>query len=247
MTRALTELTVDDCGVGVLRMRDERGKNALSIEMVAELETHFGELGRRDDVNVVVLTGTDEYFSTGANRAALEAIMDGRVAPRDLLLPRLLLAVPVPVVAAMSGHAIGGGLALGICADITIAARESRYGATFMRYGFTPGLGMTRMLEYVMGPSLAHELLLTGATFRGSRFERHGAFNYVMPRGEVLTKAQVIAAELAARPAAALKMLKATLSRSKRVLFEEARTAEGVMHAATFGTPEVARLIQELE
>jgi polyketide biosynthesis enoyl-CoA hydratase PksI len=242
----LTHLTVE-CGIGVLRMCDERGKNALSIEMVGDLEARFGEIGRRDDVNVIILTGTDSYFSTGANRAALQAIVDGRIAPRDLLLPRLLLDIPVPVIAAMSGHAIGGGLAVGICADVTIAARESRYGATFMRYGFTPGLGMTRMLEYAMGPSLAHELLLSGATFRGSRFERHGAFNYVLPRSDVDAKARAIAADLAAQPAAALRMLKATLSRSKRALFEEARAAEAVMHAATFRTPEVARLIQEME
>jgi len=228
-------------------MCDTRGKNALSIEMVGELEARIGDIAKRDAVKVVVLAGTDDYFSTGANRAALEAIVDGRVAPRDLLLPRLLLDIPVPVVAAMAGHAIGGGLALGICADITIAARESRYGATFMRYGFTPGLGMTALLEYTMGPPLAHELLLTGATFRGSRFERHAAFNYVLPRGAVDAKARAIAADLAARPATALKMLKAMLSRSKRELFEEARAAEGVMHTATFVTPEVARLIQELE
>jgi polyketide biosynthesis enoyl-CoA hydratase PksI len=247
VTLSLTELTVDECGIGVLRMCDTRRKNALSIEMVADLEARIGEIARHETVKVIVLAGTDDYFSTGANRAVLEAILDGRVAPRDLLLPRLVLDIPVPVVAAMTGHAIGGGLALGICADVTIAARESRYGATFMRYGFTPGLGMTRMLEYTMGPSLAHELLLTGATFRGSRFERHGAFNYVLPRGEVGAKAMAIAADLAARPHAALRMLKATLSRSKRALFEEARANENVMHTATFGTPEVARLIQELE
>ena len=247
VTHSLTQLTVDECGVAVLRMCDTRGRNALSIEMVAELEARLADIGRREGVKVVVLAGTDDYFSTGANRAVLQAIVDGRVAPRDLLLPRFVLDISVPVIAAMAGHAIGGGLALALCADVAIAARESRYGATFMRYGFTPGLGMTRLLEYAMGPSLAHELLMTGATFRGTRFERHGAFNYVLPRGEVGAKAMAIAADLATRPPRALTMLKATLSRPKRVLFEEARAAEGVMHAATFGTPEVARLIQELE
>lgn len=245
--RTLTELSIDACGIGFLTMSDVRGKNALSLEMVAELESHVAEARRCEDLKVVVLTGTDEYFSTGANRAVLEALVDGAVAPRDLLLPRLLLDIPVPVIAAMSGHAVGGGLAIGICADITIAARESRYGATFMRYGFTPGMGMTRLLEYAIGPMLAHELLLTGSTFRGSRFERHGAFNYVLPRAEVAVKARAIAAELASKPRAALVMLKATLSRRKRELFEAARTQENVMHEATFRTPEVARLIQELD
>ena len=247
MTAALTDLTVDDSGVAVLTLRDERGKNALSMEMVAELEAGIERIRRRDDVRVLVLAGTENYFCTGANRAVLEAIAAGRVAPRDLLLPRLLLDIPVPVIAAMAGHAIGGGLAVAICADITIAASESRYGATFMQYGFTPGLGMTRLLEYVMGPPLAHELLLTGATFRGSRFERHGAFTYVLPRADVVEKARAIAADLSGRPRRPLALLKAALSQPKRELFEAARTHESAMHEATFGTTDVARLIQQLE
>lgn len=247
MKAVLTELAVRPGGVAFLTLCDERGKNALSIRMVDEIERRVDEIRARDDVKVVLIAGTDDYFCTGANRAVLEAIIDGRVAPRDLLLPRLLLDVPVPVVAAMAGHAIGGGLAIGICADVTIAARESRYGATFMRYGFTPGLGMTRLLEYVMGPSLAHELLLTGATYRGSRFERHAAFNYVLPRAEVLAKASAVAEELAARPRVPLMLLKAALSRQKRELFEAARIDEVAMHEATFGTADVARLIEELD
>ena len=247
MTATLTDLAIDPCGIGVLTMRDVRGKNALSLEMVAELESRIGVVQAREDLKVLVLAGTDEYFSTGANRSVLEAIVSGRIAPRDLLLPRLLLDIRVPVIAAMAGHAIGGGLALGICADVTVAARESRYGATFMRYGFTPGLGLTLLLEHAMGPALAHELLLTGTTFRGSRFERHGAFTYVLPRSQVAAKAMAVAAELAARPRLPLVMLKTALSRRKRELFEAARTHETVMHEATFATPDVARLIEELD
>ncbi|HZP49401.1 MAG TPA: polyketide synthase [Vicinamibacterales bacterium] len=247
MSASLTDLTIDGCGIGTLTLRDANGKNALSVELVAELESRIDEVRARAELKVLVMTGTDDYFCTGANRAVLQAIVAGRVAPGDLLLPRRLLDIPVPVIAAMAGHAIGGGLALGICADITIAARESRYGATFMRYGFTPGMGMTSLLEHAMGPPLAHELLLTGATYRGTRFERHGAFTYVLPRSAVAAKAQAIAAELAARPRTPLVLLKAALSRRKRELFERARTHERVMHDATFGTAEVARLIEDLE
>ena len=247
MSGRVTDLAVDAGGVAVLTMRDAPKKNALSAEMVAELESHLAAVQRRDDVKVLVVAGTEEHFSTGANRAALEEIVAGRVAPRDLWLPRLLLDVPVPVIAAMAGHALGGGLALALCADITIAARESRYGATFMRYGFTPGLGITRLLEYAMGPFVAHELLLTGSTFRGSRFERHGAFTYVLPRSEVVPRALALAADLAAKPRLPLTMLKAALSKRRRELFEAARAQEGVMHEATFATSDVARLIQELD
>ena len=159
MTPSLTDFAVESSGVAILTMRDERRKNALSFEMVAEIEQRVAVLQHDDRVKVLVLSGTDEYFSTG-DRAVLDRLATRQVKPRDLLLPRALLDVPVPIVAAMAGHAVGGGLALGICADITIAARESRYGATFMQYGFTPGMGLTLLLEHVIGPALAHELLL---------------------------------------------------------------------------------------
>ena len=154
--------------------------------------------------------------------------------------------MPVPVIAAMAGHAVGGGLALGICADITVVARESRYGATFMQYGFTPGMGSTALLEHVMGPALAHEMLLTGQTFRGSHFETRRAFNYVLPRSEVMAKAAALGETLADKPRVALVTLKMSLSARKREMFERARSVESLMHAITFSTPDVARLIDEL-
>ena len=64
-----------------------------------------------------------------------------------------VLDLPILVVAAMAGHAIGGGLALGLCADIILLSRESRYGASFMNMGFTPGMGITKLLEHVMSPA----------------------------------------------------------------------------------------------
>ena len=247
MTPLLTDFTVDSSGVAVLTMCDERRKNALSFEMVAEIEERMAIVQQRDDLKVLVLAGTDDYFSTGASRAVLEQLATRQAKPRDLLLPRLLLDVPVPVVAAITGHAVSGGLALGVCADITIAARESHYGATFMRYGFTPGLGLTLLLEHAMGPGLAHELLLTGRTFRGAHFVGRGGFNYVLARSDVRAKALAIARDLAEKPRLPLVLLKAALARRKRELFEAARTQEIVMHEATFGTPHVARLIEELE
>lgn len=246
MSGRLTAFRVDASGVALLTMRDERRKNALSVEMVRELEETCAALARDEDVKTLVLSGLDEYFSTGANREVLDELTSGRATPRDLLLPRALLDVPVPVIAAMAGHAVGGGLALGVCADITIIARESRYGATFMQYGFTPGLGLTALLEHLLGPALAHEMLLTGQTFRGSHFENRGAFNYVLPRSDVTAKALALAALLAEKPRPALVSLKVSLSAKKREMFECARSTESLMHTITFSTPQVKRLIDEL-
>jgi polyketide biosynthesis enoyl-CoA hydratase PksI len=245
MNGGLTRFEIDADGIALLTMQDAEGKNALSLAMVEELETRCHEIARHESIKVLIITGTDEYFSTGANREVLEQLLRGKVTPRDLLLPRALLDISSPVIAAMSGHAIGGGLALGICADLTVIARESRYAANFMNYGFTPGLGTTRLLEHLLGPSLAYEMLLTGRSFRGSHFEGKPGFNYVLPRNDVLKKAYELAAMIAEKPRSSLLNLKFTVSAKKRELFETARSSESLMHQISFPLPDVERLIRE--
>ena len=232
-------------GIAVVRMQDGAGKNALSRGLTLELERALGSVSNRPEVRVVVLCGLPEYFCTGASRAVMQELIAGGVAPRDLLLPRALLDLDVPLIAAMEGHAVGGGLALALCADLILAARESRYGCNFMDYGFTPGMGTTQLLEYALGPSLAHEMLLTGRTFRGARFEGSAGFNYMLPRALVMNKALALAAEIAGKPRLSLTALKISLSSRKRQIFEAARSIEIVMHHLTLMQPAVAKSIQE--
>ncbi len=238
-------LDVSPEGIAVLRMHDPEGNNALSREMVTGLESSFFELAQRTDVRVVVLAGTAEVFSSGASREILEELVTGKLAPRDLLLPRAIFNIPVPTIAAMEGHAIGGGLALGICADIVLIARESRYGCSFMNLGFTPGMATTRILEQLVSSAVAHEMLFTGQPLKGSHFEYRSGFNYILPRGEVMAKAMDLAARIAEKPRVPLLLLKSVLSMSKRALFEQARTVETLMHQISFQGTDVERLIQE--
>jgi polyketide biosynthesis enoyl-CoA hydratase PksI len=241
----LTHFEVDADGIALLAMRDLEGKNALSLAMVEELEARCREISHHESIKVLIVTGTDEYFSTGADLEVLRQLLRGKVTPRDLLLPRALLDISAPVIAAMGGHAIGGGLALGLCADLTVLARESRYAANFMNYGFTPGLGTTRLLEHLLGPSLAHEMLLTGRAFRGSHFEGKPGFSYVLPRQDVMKKASELASIIAEKPRTSLLSLKFALSARKRELFEAARSSETLMHQITLPLPEVESLICE--
>ena len=231
-------------GVGVLALQDAESRNALDDAVVRQLEEGLANLGENPAVNVVVLEGLPEVFCSGASRDLLRALADGTRRPTELLLPRRILAVPVPVIAAMQGHAIGGGLAYGICADIVLVARESRYGLTFMNFGFTPGMGTTRLLEQFVSPAIAHEMMYSGHTFKGSHFEGRSGFNYVLPQAEVVSKAHDIAQRIAEKPRPALEALKRTLSLAKRELFEQAYTLETLMHQVTFGS-EVSRRLGE--
>ncbi|MCC6523238.1 MAG: enoyl-CoA hydratase/isomerase family protein [Polyangiaceae bacterium] len=233
-------------GVGVVRMQDAAGKNAMTERFVHELVAAFRAAEAWAPLRVLVLQGLPDMFSTGAHVGMLRDLVGGRVAPSDILLPKVVFDCPVPVVAAMEGHAIGGGLALGLCADMVVIARESRYGATFMNMGFTPGMGMTRLLTHVLSPALAHELLFTGELKRGSFFEGKSGFNAILPRVAVLPAALDLAARVADKPRVSLEMLKRTLSLPRRRAFEETHTIESLMHRVSFASPEVLARIEDV-
>jgi polyketide biosynthesis enoyl-CoA hydratase PksI len=146
----------------------------------------------------------------------------------------------------MEGHAIGGGLAVGFCCDIVIAARESRYGAVFMSLGFTPGMGCTALLAELVGPFLANEMMFTGKRFRGSELERRGThINHIVPRAEVLSRARDIAEQIAEKDGRSLSLLKNALSARKKKLLVDARLQEDLMHRISFSFPETRRTIEE--
>jgi polyketide biosynthesis enoyl-CoA hydratase PksI len=243
--RPVVRLDVDDRGIATVAMDDAPGRNAMSEGFVRALAETLGALAARGEVRVAVLAGLPDVFSGGASRAVLEAILDGKLAPSDIVLPKAVLDVPVPVIAAMEGHAVGGGLALGLCADIVLIARESVYGCNFMNMGFTPGMGTTRLLEHVLSPAIAHEMLYTGQLFKGAHFEGRSGFNYILPRAEVRPKAMDLAARIAEKPRTALETLKRVLSVGKRQAFEATRTVEAMMHGLTFAGEDVRRLIEE--
>lgn len=239
----MVRVTIAD-GVAQILLDDAETGHALGEAMVHALGDAFASAGSDDSVRAVVLAAGGETFSTGAPRELLLKLTRGDVRPTDILLPRLLLDCPVPVVAAMAGHATGGGFALGLAADIVLLGQESRYGFTFMNLGFTPGMGTTVLCEHALSPAVAHELLYTGELRRGADFARTGV-NHVLPRELVLPKALDVAARIAAKPRLAVEALKRTLSLPRRQAFERSITHESFMHQITLGAPGAARRIQD--
>jgi polyketide biosynthesis enoyl-CoA hydratase PksI len=236
--------SIDD-GIATLRLHDEASRNALDGRTVPLIEAALHELGGNQAVKVIILEGLPDVFCSGGSKEMLLALARGEQAPADLLLPKRLLDVPVPVIAAMAGHAIGGGFALGMCADIVLIGRESRYGLSFMNFGFTPGMGTTRLLEHVLSPAIAQELMYTGETVRGRHFEGRSGFNYILPREAVAAKARELGGRIAAKPRASLEILKRSLSLAKRQCFESTYTVETLMHRITMRADDVQRLIEE--
>lgn len=231
-------------GLWQVVMADSEAKNAFGEAFVAELEEVLDFVGRDRGVKVVVMRGLPEVFAAGAPRELLERLAQGELVATDIALSKAVLDVPVPTIAAMEGHATGGGLALGLCADIVVMAKESRYGASFMNMGFTPGMGMTRLLEHVLSPAIAQELLYTGEFRKGADFIGTSGINYVLPKAQVCAKAMDVAERIAEKPRCSLELLKRTLSIRRRQAFEESRTLEAMMHSISFTQDEIRERIE---
>ncbi len=238
---SLLECSLDE-GVAFVELADPESGNALSATLVNELEQCLRAIGGDESVRAVVLSGRGESFCSGAPLELLEQLCDGEVSPTEILLPARLLELPVPMVVAATGHAVGGGFALAMAADIVVLASECRYGFNFTDLGFTPGMGTTRLAESVLGPALARELLLTGELRRGSEF---ASIVPTRPRAEVLAHASDLARRIADKPRHATSLLKRALSARRRTAFEEALACESLMHQVTFADPATRERIRE--
>jgi polyketide biosynthesis enoyl-CoA hydratase PksI len=241
------KLSSEPSGVSLLKMDDVKGRNIFSAEFISEFLHALDVLESEQRTKVLILHGLEDVFCGGADKQALLDLCEGKSAVRDLVICERLLQVPFPVIAAMEGHAIGGGLAVAFCCDMVIAARESRYGAVFMSLGFTPGMGCTTLLAELVGPFLANEMMYTGKRFRGSELEGRGTnINYILPRAEVMTRARDIAEQVAEKDSRSLALLKHALGVKKQKLLVDARLQEDLMHRITFAFPETRRTILEL-
>ena len=243
---SLVSLLRHDDGVVEIAMRDEGSRNAMTEPFVHALSAALKEAALLGDAKCFVLTGLADIFSSGASFDMLVGLSKGELAPTDIVLPKLVLDLPVPVIAAMEGHAVGGGFALGLCADVVMMARESRYGVTFMGMGFTPGMGSTELLLHVMPASLASELLFTGEAKKGSWYEGRTGVNLVAPRAELVSRAMQLAARIAEKPRSSLEMLKRTLSLPRRQTFERTYTMESLMHRVSFAQGDLVARIADV-
>ena len=238
-------LSIDEDGVADLWMHDEPGRNCFSRSFVDELLVRMDELARDPSAKVCIVRGLPELFSGGGDRGVLMDLAEGRIAPYDLELTRNLIELPIPTIAAMEGHAVGGGLIFGLACDMVVMAKQSRYGTNFMDLGFTPGMGTTGLLQFAVGEYVAAEMMFGCQYFKGSHFEHRAEVNYVLDRAKVLAQARKIAARLTDKPRFAIELLKRQLALPRRQAFEKARTAESLMHQVCFERPETQARIRD--
>jgi polyketide biosynthesis enoyl-CoA hydratase PksI len=231
--------------IAVIGMADHANKNGLSRALLEGLREIFEAIARERRARVVVLHGYGNYFCTGGTQELLLELAEGQKTFVERGYFRLLLDCEVPVIAAVQGHAIGGGLTFACSADLTVFAREAVLSANYMQYGLTPGAGATLFIPHRFGPLLGHEMLLRANRWRGRDLEQRGVGAHVVPATEVIDTALSIARELAASRREALCLLKNHLAAPLRRAIEETTRQELAMHQQLMASAEVADLIRD--
>ncbi|SAL32903.1 thiotemplate mechanism natural product synthetase [Caballeronia udeis] len=221
-------------GILEVLMEDRDAKNMFSDAFSDGMREVFAHVEASHEYKVVVITGFGTYFSLGGTSETLLAIHEGRARFTDNQVFRLPLSCSVPVVAAMQGHGIGAGWALGMFADFAIFSEESRYYSPYMSYGFTPGAGATLIFPRTTGYDLARETLLTARDYSGTDLEERGLRQTVLPRNEVLAAAMDLARAIAQNERKRLVEIKRRWTEAQQLPLEETLALELAMHERTF-------------
>jgi enoyl-CoA hydratase len=199
-------------GIATITLNRPAVHNAMNERMREELTACFGELVRSEDARVVVVTGTGERaFSAGADIREFVApqvpvrFRDGR---RRVDFRAAMDRCPQPIIAAIRGFALGGGLELALACDIRIAGEDSQLGLTEVNLAIIPGGGGTQRLPRLVGRGKALEMILTGARIDAREALRIGLVERVVPATDVLSSAQALARALAEKAPVALRYAK---------------------------------------
>jgi enoyl-CoA hydratase len=208
--------------VAVITLNRPQALNALSYGLVKDLSLAMQQLDQDPEVRVIIVTGGEKVFAAGADikEMADRGPFDERVLER-LAYRDKFNEIAKPVVAAVSGFALGGGCELAMSCDIIIASETARFGQPEVNLGILPGSGGTQRLAHVLGKHRAMELVLTGDMLTAVEAERLGLVNRVVPVELLLQEAKKIAKKIAAKPVLAVKAAKEAVLKSANLPLDE--------------------------
>jgi enoyl-CoA hydratase/carnithine racemase len=198
-------------GVAVVTFARPQAANALNTLMGEELLLAWTELGALADLRCVVLAGEGKHFCAGADLKERNGMSDEAWAAQHRIFEAMAgaqLAVPVPVIAAVQGAAMGGGCEMTLACDFAYAAEGARFGLPEAGLGIMPGLGGTQLLRRCAGERRALELLTTGRPFSAAEALDYGVVNGVTTAGTLMETVLAVAAEIASKAPLSVRALK---------------------------------------
>ena len=230
-------LEVED-GVGTIRI-DRPKMNALDVQTQEEIRAAAAEATDRDDVKAVVVYGGERVFAAGADIKEMAAMSHTDMVKRSGGLQSAFTAVariPKPVVAAVTGYALGGGCELALCADLRIAADDATLGQPEILLGIIPGAGGTQRLARLVGPSRAKELIFSGRFVKAEEALAIGLVDRLVPAASVYEEAVAWARQFTGAASYALRAAKEAIDHGLEVDLDTGLEIERQQFASLFAT-----------
>jgi 2-(1,2-epoxy-1,2-dihydrophenyl)acetyl-CoA isomerase len=232
--------------VAVLRLDDPAVLNALSPAIKAGLEANVPKVLADQGVRCIVITGTGKAFCAGGDIRAMQD-PEGRKAPavRNRMRAvhswgRALLDADKPVIAAVNGAAVGGGLALALVADIIIASSDAYFMSGYSKVGVLPDLGVLQALPWAIGSLRAKEMILLNRRYSAEEAVQIGLANRCVAPERLMEEALAAATEIADGPTAMLSMSKVMMKRAYEASVEEFFEREAMAQTVAMGSAEFA-------
>jgi enoyl-CoA hydratase/carnithine racemase len=212
--------------VGIVTLDRPESRNALSPQLMAELGEAIDTLDTDEQINCIVIAGNDEVFAAGADiKAMAERSFQEVLNASTMPFWQRIASCKTPLVAAVSGFALGGGCELALLCDLIVASETAEFGQPEVTLGIIPGGGGTQRLARVIGKQRAMELILSGRRIDAKEALRIGFVNMVTPKRKWLEEAIELARVIARRPPLATRLAKQAV-----LAAEEMPLAAGLAH-----------------
>jgi enoyl-CoA hydratase/carnithine racemase len=225
-------------GIGTIRLNRPK-VNALNDQVTEELAEAARGVAASEDVAAVIVYGGEKVFAGGADVAVMAEAGYAEMAPRSARLQEavsLVAAIGKPVVAAINGYALGGGLELALAADFRVAGEGARLGQPEILLGVIPGAGGTQRLPRLVGPARAKDIVFSGRMVDAAEALRIGLVDQVVPDAEVYRAAEAMVKRYVGGPALALRAAKQAIDAGLGTDLATGLEIERVQFAALFGT-----------
>jgi len=223
--------------VGWITLNRPQALNALNAQVSEEVAAAAVDFDGDDGIGAIVVTGSERAFAAGADIKEMESKTGAEMLDTDHFGAwSRFAAVKTPVIAAVSGYALGGGCELAMMCDIILAADSAAFGQPEINLGVVPGMGGTQRLIRAVGYYKAAELILSGRQIAADEAERIGLVSRVVPAADLLDEATALAEQIAGKSLPSLYAAKATLDAAMETTLEEGLAFEKRQFAALFDT-----------
>lgn len=226
-----------DGPVGLVTINRPRQLNALSAAVLSEIAAALEAHDADPEIRAIILTGGAEVFAAGADlkEFAGRTTADMMVSNRVTLFDRVR-GISKPVIAAVSGYALGGGCEIAMLCDMIVASETAKFGQPEISVGLMPGAGGTQRLARTIGKAKAMEMVLIGAPIDAETAERIGLVNRVVPVDALLDEAKDLALKIASKPPMSVRFTKQAVLKAFELPLSEAVDYERKLFYLLFGT-----------